>query len=99
MNNILLKQKQTKIIMALRDTNQNWYISTLAKASSTTYVHACNFLSECETLGITTSERHGKIKIITLTDKGHKLAEMLASISSLVSVQEQQPKQPEQKNV
>jgi predicted transcriptional regulator len=84
--NILLKQKQTRILVALRDTSQNWYISTLAKATSTTYVHACNFLATCDALGITSSEKHGKLKIIKLTEKGIRLADMLISINSLISV-------------
>ena len=92
-NNIILKQKQTKILLALRDTSQNWYISSLAKASNTTYVHTCNFLATCESLGIVTSERHGKLKVIKLTDNGFKLADMVSSITSIVSQKEQQ--QPE----
>ena len=95
MNNILLKQKQAKIILALKDTSQTWHITTVAKASGTTYVHACNFLATCEQLGITTSERHGKIKSIKLTDKGQKMAELITTLNSLVSVQEPQKPAPE----
>ncbi len=95
-NNILFKQKQTKILIALRDTTQSWYITTLAKATGTTYVHACNFLAVCEALGITLSERHGKLKIIKLTDKGSKLADMINTINSLINIQEQQkPPEPQ----
>jgi predicted transcriptional regulator len=89
-NNILLKQKQAKILLVLKDTTQNWYISTLAKASNTTYVHTCNFLVMCETLGITTSEKHGKLKLIKLTDKGAKLADLITTVNSLVNAQDQQ---------
>ena len=65
--------------------------------SSTTYVHACNFLAECEHLGITESEKHGKIKIIKLTEKGQRLAEMIAGINSLVANgQEQKPHEKKQ---
>ena len=89
MNNIILKQKQTKILIALKDTSQNWYISTIAKSTGTTYVHTCNFLATCETLGITQSEKHGKLKLIKLTDKGLRLADLLVTINSLVSLPEQ----------
>jgi len=88
--NILLKQKQTKILTMLRDTSQNWYISTLAKATGTTYVHTCNFLVTSEALGITSSEKHGKLKIIKLTDKGIRLADLIIAVNSLVNVPEQQ---------
>ena len=96
-NNIILKQKQIKILVALKDTTQNWYISNLARASSTTYVHACNFLSTCETLGITSSEKHGKLKLIKLTDKGTKIVDLIMNISSLVNLQEQQKPAEQQK--
>lgn len=96
---LLLKDKHIKILFALRDTTQSWYITTLAKASNTTYVHTCNFLGACENLGITGSEKHGKIKLIKLTEKGIKLADMLvnayAIINSVEKEHEVQPKPPE----
>lgn len=96
-NNIILKQKQVKILIALRDTSQNWYISTLAKASGTTYVHACNFLAICEKIGITSSEKHGKLKLITLTERGSRVVELIMGINSLVNSQEQQKASEPQK--
>lgn len=93
-NNIILKQKQARILIALKDTTQNWYISTIAKATNTTYVHTCNFLSTCETLGLTQSEKHGKLKLIKLTEKGLRLADLITTITSIVTVPEQQ-KAPE----
>lgn len=98
MENILFKNKQIHILLALRDGTQSWYISSLAKATGTTYVHACNLINECERLGITESEKHGKIKKIRLTEKGARIAEMVASISSLMNTPEQKKeKAPEAK--
>jgi predicted transcriptional regulator len=97
MDNIIFKQKQTKILLILKDTSQNWYISNIAKASGTTYVHTCNFLTECENLGITFSEKHGKLKIIKLTDRGLRLADLITTINSLVNMQEQQKTSEQQK--
>lgn len=98
---ILFRDKHLKILLALRDTTQSWYISTLAKASNTTYVHTCNFLKVCEGLGITDSEKHGKIKLVKLTETGVKLADMLASAYSMVNsveneraVQQKQQQEP-----
>jgi predicted transcriptional regulator len=94
--NIILKQKQARIIAALRDTSQNWYISALAKASGTTYVHACNFLTICEQLGITTSEKHGKIKVVKLTEKGLRLADSINNINLLITpVEQAKPAEPQ----
>ncbi len=77
---ILIKDKQARILMALKDSTQNWYISSLAKSANTTYVHACNFLLDCERLGITKSEKHGKIKTIKLTEKGGQIVDSLNTI-------------------
>jgi predicted transcriptional regulator len=95
--NIILRQKQSRILLALRDPSQNWYISSLAKACDTTYVHACNFLAVCESMGITESEKHGKLKVIKLTDKGLRLADLIASINSILAAHGQQQKQEPQK--
>lgn len=97
-NSILFKDKHIRILLALRDTTQSWYIASLAKASNTTYVHVCNFLNSCEDLGITGSEKHGKIKLIKLTEKGAKLAETIANAYSIVnSTEKEKEKEPLQK--
>ncbi len=97
--NIILRGKQTRILVALRDTNQAWYVSSLAKAAGTTYVHACNFINVCEELGIVNCEKHGKLKVVKLTEKGAKMAEMISGISALMGQvappqSEPEPRQP-----
>lgn len=87
---MVFRSKQLKILLLLRDKTKNWYISTLAKSSGTTYVHACNFILQCEGYGITTSEKHGKIKVVKLTEKGLQLSEMLSSASELINSQQRQ---------
>lgn len=92
--NIILRGKQSRILVALRDTGQAWYVSSLAKAAGTTYVHACNFINVCEELGIVNCEKHGKLKVVKLTDKGAKMAEMISGISVLIN-QTSQAQQPQ----
>ena len=93
MGNILLRDKQAGILIALMNTSQSWYISSLAKATGTTYVHACNFLAECEKLGLTLSEKHGKMKTIKLTEKGMRVVEHISDIYDAIRPSE--PKEPE----
>ena len=88
---ILFKSKHLRILLALMDQTQSWYVSTLAKASDTTYVHTCNFIAECVALGIMESERHGKLKVVRLTQKGARIADMLANASTLINIKEAQP--------
>lgn len=90
---MLLRGKQAGILLALRDVSQAWYVSSLAKAAGTTYVHACNFINRCEDLGVVNCEKHGKLKVVKLTDKGARITEMLYRINSLVSTPEAAPQQ------
>ncbi len=89
---LLLKDKQARILLSLTIKDRDWYLSSLAKATDTTYVHACTFISACDTKGITTSERHGKIKVIKLTEKGNQLAELVAGVYGLLNQQQQKEK-------
>ncbi len=84
-SNLLLMEKQAMIILTLKNAAQEWNISTLAKASGTTYVHTCNFLILCESKGIVSSERHGRIKTVKLTEMGTKLADMVDGIHTMIS--------------
>jgi predicted transcriptional regulator len=93
--NIILKGKQSGILLALRDASQAWYVSSLAKAAGTTYVHACNFINVCEDLGIVNCEKHGKLKVVKLTEKGAKMAEMIFGITTLISSMSPTPQEQE----
>ena len=87
---ILLKDKQAKLLLAINGALQDISISSLAKATGTTYVHASTFLSSCEVRGIVRNEKHGKAKIYRLTEKGKEIAEHLSELYALVS-QDVQP--------
>ncbi len=85
MSSIILKEKQAKILTILSDNTQKWYIANLAKSANTTYVHACNFINTCERLNIIKSEKHGKIKTLSLTEKGIKIAGYISGIYGIIS--------------
>ncbi|MGC8567638.1 MAG: helix-turn-helix transcriptional regulator [Candidatus Micrarchaeia archaeon] len=84
-NSIFLKEKQARILSALKNKKQEMSISALAKASDATYVHVSSMLSKCERLGLITAEKHGRVKIVRLTEKGNVVAEMLEKISDITS--------------
>ncbi len=102
--NILFKEKQAGIILALADKSQKWYITNLAKSANATYVHTSRFVARCEELGIIDAEIHGKLKTLRLTDKGQEIASSIMSINGKLSklngeehkAQKQQP-EPQQK--
>ena len=82
---LLFKDKQTKILLLLKNSDQNWYISKLAKESNTTYVHTCNFILNCEFAGIMKSEKNGKMKKVKLTEMGIVIAGKIEEIYSLMT--------------
>ncbi|MGC8710062.1 MAG: hypothetical protein ACP5RF_00390 [Candidatus Micrarchaeia archaeon] len=94
---LLLKDKQARMLSALSSNAQEWNISSLAKASNTTYVHASRFISECERAGLVESVKHGRIKGIKLTPKGLEVANNIASISSIIGTAAQ-PESQKQNN-
>ena len=94
---IIIKAKQARMLLALRNANQIWYISSIAKAADTTYVHACNFLIECEKLGLVASEKHGKSKSIKLTEKGMHIADYLNELYKALAKTNDSAKIPEEK--
>jgi DNA-binding MarR family transcriptional regulator len=98
---LIFKDKQLRIILALRDSSKDWNISDLAKATDTTYAHSCNFITACVKAGLVTGEKHGKIKVIRLSDRGKKVAESLYEVYNAIRPDQQGPQkaaQPAQQN-
>jgi predicted transcriptional regulator len=87
---IILRGKQANIVLCLKDQTKDWSISELAKQTNSTYVHVCNFIMDCESLGIVESQKHGKDKMIKLTNKGVLLASHIEGIYSLLSSKQEQ---------
>lgn len=85
---LLFKDKQVKLILTLANSGREWHIADLAKEAKVTYVHTSKFISKCEEAGIIASERHGRVKMLYLTDKGKEIAVSAASIMSKIALPE-----------
>lgn len=70
------------ILVSLRKDLRNRYGSILAKEVDCTYSHTVKILQEMEKASLVTFEKHGRIKIIKLTDKGQKIAECIEKIKN-----------------
>ncbi len=90
---LLFKEKQLRIIISLSITGKDWYLSDLAKASNVTYMHTSKFIERCEKAGLLSSERHGRIKKVALTEKGNAVASSIKSIMEKIGDQEQRRQQ------
>ncbi len=72
-----MRDKPARIIISLKDTNSIWYLSKLAKSCSVTYVFVTKFISKLEKVGIVTLETKGKKRIVSLTEKGIQVANLI----------------------
>jgi predicted transcriptional regulator len=71
---LLLKPKPCSILLLLKDSEQAWYPSKLARTAGASYVHVVNLLANLKKFGIVASEKKGKQNIFHLTEKGAYLA-------------------------
>ena len=77
MKRLFLKLKPTAVLLLLKDSQQSWYPSKLARESGSSYVHTVNLLAQLRKFGVVTSEKKGKQNIYKLTEKGAYLASAL----------------------
>lgn len=89
---LLLKPKPCSILLLLKDSEQTWYPSKLARVSGSSYVHVINLLSNLKKFGIVASEKKGKQNIFHLTEKGAYLAITLDDLAKKCEVAEAEHK-------
>lgn len=77
---VFFRRKPAMILVALRKSQKNRYGSVLAKEVDCTYSHAVKILQEMEKAKLVTFEKHGRIKTISLTNEGNKIAEYIEKI-------------------
>ena len=75
---LFFKDKQIKLILTLNGEAREWHLTDLAKEANVTYIHTSKFISKCEAYGIISTEKHGRIKRLVLTEKGKEIAKSLA---------------------
>lgn len=92
MKELFLKLKPSAVLLLLKDSQQSWYPSKLARESNSSYVHAVNLLAQLRRLGVVSTERKGKQNIYRLTEKGATLASSLDDFSKKCEVAGQEAK-------
>jgi DNA-binding MarR family transcriptional regulator len=68
----------------LHDSHDALYPSEVAKRVNVTYSHIVKITKKCESLGLITMSKLGRIKKITLTAKGQEFALYLKKASTLL---------------
>ena len=95
MKQLFLKKKPCNMLLLLKDSEQQWYPSKLARSAGASYVHTVNLLSSLRAFGAVVLEKKGKQNIIRLTEKGAYLAQSLDDFSKKCDSYEQEAKKPQ----
>ena len=83
MKSLFLKLKPSTVLILLKDSQQQWYPSKLARASNSSYVHTVNLLVALRKLGVVNIEKKGRQNFYKLTEKGAYLALSLDDFAAL----------------
>jgi len=70
---VLLHPKNALVLTSLKDDTKKWYASSLARQSGLSYVYVTELLSIFEKDGIIGVKKEGKVRRVSLTEKGQKL--------------------------
>ncbi len=88
---LIFKDKQTRILIAMLKQDKQWHISDIAAFTGVTYVHTSRFINACEKIGIINSEKHGRMKTISLTETGVKITEQINGIIEAIKSKDNIP--------
>jgi len=73
---VFLREKPIELLLCLTKTRRPKYPSMLAKDAKCTYSHTVHLLQKMERLGLARFEKKGRLKLVNLTKKGEKVAEL-----------------------
>lgn len=81
--NVFFREKPVAILLALLHEDSS-YPSVIAKKVDVTYSHAVKLLQLMEDQDLLVSSRNGRIKMVSLTQKGRVVAQHFFDVSSLL---------------
>ena len=84
MFNVIFRTKPAKMLIELRNSKSEIYASSLAKAIDCTYSHVVKILQEMNRAGLVNFEKHGRLKLLTLTSKGAEVADHLIAVENIL---------------
>ena len=93
MKNQFLKAKPCAILLLLKDSQQQWYPSKLARSASCSYVHAVNLLATLREAGVVELEKKGRQNYYKLTERGAYIAMALDDFSKKCDAAEAEAKE------
>ena len=82
--NVFFREKPSLMLLDLKNSKEEVYASNLAKRVDCTYSHVVKILQEMERAGLVNFEKHGRLKLLTLTKKGTETAEHIENIRAIL---------------
>lgn len=93
LEDLFLREKPAKILIALKTAKNPLYATLLSKDADCTYSHTIKILDVMERTGLVEFSKEGRIKTVTLTNSGWDIAHnMEAMRKKLVEMEENVPK-------
>ena len=83
-SSVFFREKPVEMLTLLLHSEKELYPSTIAKKVDVTYSHAVKVLQDMEKVDLVRADRHGRLKLITLTSKGREIAEHFSSAKTLL---------------
>lgn len=74
---IFFREKPAMMLIKLFQSEKEMYASSLAKHVDCTYSHVVKILQQMEKLGLVNFNKKGRLKLLSLTKKGHDIAGQL----------------------
>lgn len=77
---IFVRDKPIDLLLCLTDNIREKYPSNLAKEAKCTYSHTVHLLQRMEKLGLVGFEKKGRLKLVALTQRGDKVANLFKDV-------------------
>lgn len=81
---IFFREKPAMMLVELKNAKSEVYASALAKNIDCTYSHVVKILQEMEREGLVNFDKQGRLKLLTLTKKGHDIASQIDTIRTVL---------------
>jgi predicted transcriptional regulator len=82
--NVFFREKPSLMLVELKNAKNEVYASSLAKQIDCTYSHVVKILQQMENSKLINFDKQGRLKLLTLTRKGHEVAENIEKIRTLL---------------
>lgn len=82
--NVFFREKPAMMLVELRNAKAEVYASSLAKQIDCTYSHVVKILQEMQKEGLVDFDKQGRLKLLSLTKKGHDVAMRIDDVRGLL---------------